>query len=79
MTNFKSQCPFHLIYKYNEDEEEFYLDCYDEMHNHLLVNDPRIIPYQKKNQLKPIFNTPLFFRFQTFRSIDFSHFKEQVL
>jgi len=73
-TNFNSSCPFHLIYKYNEDEEEFYLDCFDEMHNHLLVNEPRIMPYQKKSVRKPIFTTPMFFRFQTFKANDLKHF-----
>ena len=33
-------CPFHLIYRWSEDEEEFYLSSYDEMHNHLLVEEP---------------------------------------
>ena len=31
------KCPFHLAYKYDDDEEEYYLDCYDEMHNHVLT------------------------------------------
>ena len=41
-------CPFHLIYKYDPDEEEYYLDCYDEMHNHALVYESRIMPFPKK-------------------------------
>ena len=30
-------CPFYVAYKFNEDDEEFYLDSYDEMHNHLMI------------------------------------------
>ena len=37
-------CPFHCTYIYNEDEEEYYLGDYDEMHNHVLTDDPRIMP-----------------------------------
>jgi hypothetical protein len=48
-----NNCPFHLIYKYDHDEEEYYLDCYDEMHNHALVIDPRIYPMPRKNYCKP--------------------------
>jgi len=73
-----SQCPFHLIYKFNEEEEEFYLDSYDEMHNHLLVEDPRIMPYVKKSYRKPIFMTPVFFKFQTFRAKQVQEFQENV-
>lgn len=41
------------MYKYDDDEEEFYLDCYDEMHNHVLIADPRIMPFPKKNFSRP--------------------------
>ena len=45
------------MYKYDDDEEEFYLDCYDEMHNHVLIADPRIMPFPKKNFSRPRFPT----------------------
>lgn len=59
-----NSCPFHLIFKLDEDEEEYYLDCYDEMHNHVLTDDPRIFPMPRKNYCKPRYETPLFFRFE---------------
>jgi hypothetical protein len=40
----RSNCPFQLIYKYDMDEEEYFLSCYDEMHNHMLTLEPRIMP-----------------------------------
>jgi hypothetical protein len=71
-------CPFYLVYKYSIDEDEFYMESYDEMHNHLLVPDPRIIPFVKKSVKKPIFQTPMFFRFQTYKADNFDHFQHQV-
>ena len=56
-------CPFHLIYKYEEDEEEYYLSSYDEMHNHILTEDPRIFPVPGKNSARPRFPTPGFGNF----------------
>ena len=38
----RAYCPFQMIYRY--DEEEYFLSCYDEMHNHVLSLEPRIMP-----------------------------------
>lgn len=67
-----------MVYKYNEDEEEFYLASFDEMHNHMLVPDPGIIPFVKKQQRRPIFPTPMFFKFQNFKAADFEDFQNQL-
>ena len=72
-------CPFHVIYRYDEDEEEFYLDCFDEMHNHVLCHDPRILPYSKKNVIKPTFETPSFVQFQVVKSNNFADFKNKII
>jgi hypothetical protein len=63
-------CPFHLIYKLDEDEEEYYLDCYDEMHNHVLTEDPRVIPMPRKNYCRPRFPTPHANRFELVKAAD---------
>ena len=55
-----NNCPFHLIYKLDEDEEEYYLDCYDEMHNHALI--PENLPYAPQKLLQA--ETPKFFGFE---------------
>ena len=44
-----NNCPFHLIYKLDEDEDEYYLDCYDEMHNHALITEN--LPYAAQKLL----------------------------
>lgn len=40
-------CPFFVMYKYSHDDEEYFLESFDEMHNHLLVPEPGIIPFTK--------------------------------
>jgi len=72
-------CPFHVIYRYDFDEEEFYLDCYDEMHNHVLCADPRILPYSNKNIVKPTFETPSFVQFEVVKSKTFDDFKSKII
>lgn len=61
-------CPFNLYYVYDDDEEEYSLDCYDEMHNHMLCSEPSIIPFQKKTVLKPTFPTVAFFKFEELKA-----------
>ena len=72
---FYNLCPFFLIYRFDDDEEEYNLDCYDEMHNHVLNLEPRIMPMPKHNVVKPIYNTPLFFRFNEVISPNFENFE----
>lgn len=73
-------CPFFLVYKYDEDEEEYGLDSYDEMHNHVLnFESSRIMPLPKTNIVKPIYETPLFFRFNSIIASNFDQFIHQVV
>jgi hypothetical protein len=74
-----NQCPFHLIYKLDEDEEEYYLDCYDEMHNHVLTDFPRIIPMPRKSYCKARFQTPHFFRFEKVDARDEAELAAKVI
>ena len=41
------------------------------MHNHVLNLEPRIMPHPSTNNVKPIFETPLFFRFTLITATDF--------
>ena len=52
----------------DQDEEEWYLACYDEMHNHLLCEEPRVMPVSHKNIVKPIFETPHFHVYDTVKA-----------
>lgn len=79
MNDAKHACPFYVTYKWSDDQEEYFLQCYDEMHNHILQVDSGIIPYQRKSLMKPSFQTPMFFRFQTYKVNSFEEFKNQVI
>ena len=72
-------CPFQIQYLYNYDEEEYYLGDYDEMHNHALILDPKIMPLISKNQRKPIYQTPQFFRFSQIQADCLDALTHQVL
>jgi hypothetical protein len=72
-------CPFSLTYKWSDDQEEFYMAGYDEMHNHVLEGEAAIIPYPKQTVVKPSFQTPMFFRFQTFKVKSLDELKAQVV
>ena len=74
----QNACPFHLIYRLDRDEDEFFLDCYDEMHNHMLCSEPRIMPSQKKALRKPTYTTPAFQMFEEVNAADQEAFKTQV-
>lgn len=67
-----------LEYRYDADEEEYYLHHFDEMHNHLLVKDPRLYPQQKSMMLRPTFETPSFFVFETVKSGSLVEFVDLV-
>ena len=75
----KEACPFHLIYKFDEDEEEYYLACYDEMHNHVLIDDPRIFPMPGKNFCKPRFSTPIFIKFERIDAPNWDSLSKQII
>ena len=62
----------------DEDEEEWFLDCYDEMHNHVLASEPRIIPQTKTTFKKPVFETPCFLKFKEIEADSFEEFKTTV-
>jgi len=67
------------MYRFDPDEEEYYLDCYDEMHNHVLCSEPRIMPLVKKNTKKPAYETPSFFKFESLTAPDFEGLKAQIV
>ena len=49
-----------MIYRLDEDEEGYYLESYDEMHNHMLVADSGFMPFPKNYVVRPTFITPIF-------------------
>ena len=55
------------------------MDCYDEMHNHVLTYESRIMPFPKKALYRPQFKTPKFFVFQNITAADADDFKRIVL
>lgn len=67
-----------MIYRYNVDEEEYFLESYDEMHNHILAGEPRIIPYVKKHLINPIYATPMFESFKRVEAFNFDELQNRV-
>lgn len=46
------------MYRLDEDEEGYYLESYDEMHNHMLIADSGFMPFPKNYVVRPTFPTP---------------------
>lgn len=53
-------CPFRIRYKMHKEQKEYYLVDYDEMHNHLLIDKPAIMPLPPKHKSLQKFPTPKF-------------------
>ena len=53
-----------MIYRYDDEEEDFFLESYDEMHNHMLIADSGFMPFPKNYVVRPTFPTPIFTPFQ---------------
>jgi hypothetical protein len=53
-----STCPFFLEYRFDNDEEEFYLESFDEMHNHSIDQRIGTLAFQHSALCKAQYPTP---------------------
>ena len=37
--------PFFMVYRFDEEDDGYYLESYDEMHNHILTTDSGYMPF----------------------------------